>query len=220
MKKIIITIIIAILIIVLGVLGYFTLNNNGEPEIQSNCLDYAPVCSLDNTTYDNSCLAENAGVEIYTEGECEEVIIKTDNLTDNKLKNTTYYSPTYETYFELKNGEYSDTENNISAGIDKIAYGDLNNNNIEDGVTITYISGGGSGTFIELHVVLNDYGTPVCFGNAVLGDRIQVKNLSIENGIIKMDLIVHAEDDPMCCPSLEKHLEYEFKNFELIKKED
>ena len=31
---------------------------------------YAPVCGCNDTTYGNACMAENAGVTLWTEGEC------------------------------------------------------------------------------------------------------------------------------------------------------
>ena len=34
-------------------------------------MDYSPVCGCDNKTYSNACVAGNAGVTSWTEGECQ-----------------------------------------------------------------------------------------------------------------------------------------------------
>ena len=35
-------------------------------------MDYRPVCGCNNETYSNSCVAGNAGVKTWTDGECPE----------------------------------------------------------------------------------------------------------------------------------------------------
>lgn len=45
------------------------------------------------------------------------------------------------------------------------------------------------------------------------------KLLSVENGIIRIDQIIYAKDDPICCPSIEKQLKYRWlgKKIEQLK---
>jgi hypothetical protein len=34
-----------------------------------------------------------------------------------------------------------------------------------------------------------------------LGDRVQVEALTIASGEIQVEMLTHAPDDPLCCPS-------------------
>jgi len=220
MKKTI-TIIISLLVVA-GIITTIIFINKTPENIERECLDvYAPVCSINNTTYDNSCLAEQEGIIEYEKGECgTEINITTNKLSENQLKNTNYYSPTYELSFKLEDGKYENKEDHMTAGLTNTVFGDLDGDNIEDAAVVTYISGGGSGVFMELHVVLNDYGIPVCFASTELGDRVQIEDISIENKIVKLNIVTHGSNDPMCCPTEKKYIEYSFKNFQLTKKED
>jgi hypothetical protein len=66
---------------------------------------------------------------------------------------------------------------------------------------ILYSSGGGSGTFYELHVMVERDSQPYDVAWIQLGDRVQINSLAIEGNEIVVDMITHGPDDPMCCPT-------------------
>jgi len=91
---------------------------------------------------------------------------------------------------------------------DKIAFGDLNNDGKNDVALILNSFGGGSGSFYEIVILLNDNGGPLYFNCEQLGDRVIINSIDIESGVIILDMIVHDEGDGLCCPSLEKIFKY------------
>jgi heat shock protein HslJ len=86
---------------------------------------------------------------------------------------------------------------------DKVAYGDLNGDGEEDAAVILITDSGGSGTFHQLAVVLNQKGSPNHVASQLLGDRVEVKSLSVRSGEIAVEMITHGPNDPLCCPTLE-----------------
>jgi hypothetical protein len=83
------------------------------------------------------------------------------------------------------------------------AFGDLNSDEISDVVVVLAGSGGGTGTFISLAAVLNDGGLARNVATTDLGDRVQVKAVSIDGGRIAVRMLSHAPGDPLCCPTAE-----------------
>ena len=82
------------------------------------------------------------------------------------------------------------------------ADGDLNGDGIDDAAVVFAVSGGGSGTFYSLAAVINQGGAAVHVSSALLlGDRIQLEALSIEEGVITVQMVAHGPQDPMCCPT-------------------
>jgi len=131
-------------------------------------------------------------------------------LTLDMLRNGTYFAPAYEKTVTLVNGAYSE---NSSGGynvqmLDVYAFGDLNGDGIEDAAIILVENDGGSGQFVSLIVIYDSGGSPVQAGQSTLGDRVQVNSMNISTGVIHLDMLVQAPNDPMCCPSLAEKQSY------------
>ena len=105
-------------------------------------------------------------------------------------------------------------ELNVSLG--KVAIGDLNGDDFEDGAVILITSAGGSGTFRHLAALLNRNGTPEHVAVFFLGDRIRVESLSISSGRIEAAMLVHDIGDPMPQPTLRIVQKYELRNDTLV----
>lgn len=150
----------------------------------------------------------------------EEETEKKAELTLENLGNAEYCSSLYDEEIQLKDGEHNGTleEPPVLAGIsDTIAFGDLNGDGKEDAAVIFYSSGGGSGTFYELIVMINKNGSPYCADAKELGDRVIIKSITIESGIITVNMAIHGPNDPMCCPTVQKIVKYQLSGDQLLE---
>jgi archaellum component FlaF (FlaF/FlaG flagellin family) len=100
--------------------------------------------------------------------------------------------------------------------IDLMGFGDLDADGDLDAAVIIVTNTGGTGNFYELFIVLNDNGQPLNTASTFLEDRIIVNSILIQGNEIIMDLIVHDEDDPFCCPSLATTVRFAWENGELV----
>jgi heat shock protein HslJ len=89
------------------------------------------------------------------------------------------------------------------------AFGDLNGDGVEDAAVILVSSGGGSGVFYDLAVVIDENGTLTNVAIDSLGDRVQVKGLQVTDGEIVVSLLTHAPSDPLCCATQNTILHYQ-----------
>lgn len=75
---------------------------------------------------------------------------------------------------------------------------------------------GGSGTFYDLAVVQIEDGQAVAVDTIYVGDRVQVNELSIQDGVIVLDMVTQGPEDPMCCPTQRVIQTYELVDGELV----
>ena len=82
-----------------------------------------------------------------------------------------------------------------------VAFGDLNNDSIDDAAVILGTDGGGTGYFLDLVAVSNINGKPKSIASIGLGDRVQVKGIVIKNRVIELKMLSHNNEGGQCCPS-------------------
>jgi hypothetical protein len=129
-------------------------------------------------------------------------------LTVDQLRNATFNlmgSDQIVRSISLKDGKFQQGTDPAVPGYisvtlgDKIAFGDLNGDGVEDAVISIAENYGGSGVFVSVVAILNQNGQPNAVGSALIDDRPVVNELSIKAGEIFLNATVHGPGDPMCC---------------------
>jgi hypothetical protein len=144
-----------------------------------------------------------------------------EGLLRDVLANTTYKSEWAQSgTAPLLDGEYreaaapgSATETIIRL-TNHIAYGELNGQPAAAVVLVT--DPGGSGTFYDLAVVVNQNGKPVNVATTNLGDRVEIHGVSILDNQVVVDMLQAGPDDPLCCPSQWLVNRYTMQNDQLV----
>lgn len=138
-------------------------------------------------------------------------------LTPAALANMSYRSELgAEGVVTLVDGRFEESETGWVAGIRAatLATGTL------DGQPVAAVqffeSGGGSGLFVSLALVVEQEGLPVNLASAPLGDRVQVNTLTVADDQIQVELVRHGEGDPMCCPTELVNLTYAWEDNQLV----
>jgi hypothetical protein len=126
-------------------------------------------------------------------------------LSEATLKNATYTLPDIGAV-QLKDGSFEHKYGEGATQVNKVGYmqaalGDLNGDKADDAAVILWANTGGSGTFIYLVAVVNQNDAPQQVAAQLLGDRVKVQNLAVQNGQIVINVLIFGPNDPMCCPS-------------------
>jgi hypothetical protein len=129
-------------------------------------------------------------------------------LTEAMLDNLDYQGIYSETV-QLTDGKYEGepfVEGNVLRPIVNrlplTAFGDLNGDGVNDAAVLLVEQSGGTGRFVYLAAVINQAGNLANVSTIFLGDRVSPQTLAITEGQIVMEIVTHADSDPLCCPSL------------------
>ncbi|CAN5119314.1 hypothetical protein BH11PAT3_BH11PAT3_1960 [soil metagenome] len=126
---------------------------------------------------------------------------------------------------KLKNGSFSQTVASGSASSEEttltstVGYGDLNKDNKEDAVVALMQNSGGTGTFIYISGYVSSptgyKGTNAVF----VGDRIQPKSITIENGEVTFTYLDRKPDEPMDAePTVSAYKSFVYSKGVLVEK--
>jgi LysM repeat protein len=96
------------------------------------------------------------------------------------------------------------------------AFGDLDGDGLSDAAVLLAENSGGSGVFLYLAAVLDQDGQPANAATQLLGDRVDVKSLAIQEGEIALNILTSGPNDPLCCPSLEVSVRFRLEGSRLL----
>jgi uncharacterized membrane protein len=82
-----------------------------------------------------------------------------------------------------------------------VALFDVDGDGFDEATVVLAVSTGGSGTFLYLAVVDIKGGIAQSTATTLLGDRVQLKNLFVEENRINLETLEHGAHDAMCCPT-------------------
>jgi hypothetical protein len=145
-----------------------------------------------------------------------------DALTTETLQNAEYQTGWFpEATVRLEDGEYrapaapGSASEIVIALTEHISMGELDGQ--PAAAVILYSSGGGSGTFYELHVMVEQDSQPHDIAWTQLGDRVQINSLAVEGDEIVVEMVTHGPEDPMCCPTQQVVQTYALQGEELTR---
>lgn len=98
---------------------------------------------------------------------------------------------------------------------DFIALGDIDGDRVNEAAAIVSENYGGSGVFVFLALYSAKNDSAVFQASAFVDDRPQINSIAIEDRAVKLDVVVHGKDDPMCCPALQTQRQYRLVNDQL-----
>ncbi len=127
-------------------------------------------------------------------------------INEARIKNHRYYLNFAKKYIQLKDGKFKQEGNpNDYLKVELVDYliTDFDGNMTDDAVLVLATSPMGSGVFYELTTLISDTEDDfIRQGQSVLlGDRVKINSISVKEGQINLDMIVHKPGDPSCCPT-------------------
>ena len=123
------------------------------------------------------------------------------NALSPEQLNNAIYQGIYDEPVQLENGKYEGdpfqeggaSRPSVTLVETLTAFGDLDGDGVEDAAIVLVEDSGGSGTFLYLAAVLNREEQPFNQATLLLGDRVNVKSIEIEDQQVLVDFIEESE---------------------------
>jgi hypothetical protein len=174
----------------------------------------APVCNRGGYIMRKIYLYLMAGVLLVTSGAC----VRTATPPERASGMSEFDGVRFRTEWTdsgtavLTKGRYVEPAMPGSASQVVILLSDKRAKGIVDGretaAAVLVSSGGGSGTFYDLVLMIRGPDGWKHMDTASLGDRVKVHSVALAGREIIVDLTEQGPDDPMCCPSLRRTKRY------------
>jgi uncharacterized membrane protein len=84
-------------------------------------------------------------------------------------------------------------------------------------IAVLAASFGGSGTYTHIAIVDETGGAPASTATIELGDRVHIESMTYDKGHIIATTLEHAATDPMCCPSVRRHRQWQWSKGGLVE---
>ena len=150
---------------------------------------------------------------------------KSTVFTREELANATYPSEFVEGgKVTLVNSEYRTALKDSAAKLTvqltyHMAFGDLDGDEVEDAAVVLVTNAGGDGILYDLTVVQKTEDGLINAAITRLGDRILVRDITIDQGVIIVDMLVASSDHITCCPDAPVERRYLLEDSKLILEE-
>ncbi len=134
-----------------------------------------------------------------------ETSLTVGNLNLAALRRATYQvGITAEITATLTNGEYLDPANMVIVSLgDLVAYGDLTGDGQDEAIVFLVTEYGGTGRFYDLVVMTDQNAAPTQLAATPLGDRVQLRSISVKQGLLVVNMVEAGPNDAACCPTQE-----------------
>jgi len=132
-------------------------------------------------------------------------MIPTEDFSMDEVMNAAVTAPQGQKIFQLEDGKYESGSGADYAQVTILpqsTMGDINGDGKLEAAVLLSENYGGSGVFVSL-IVFQKVGDSLQQSPAILiDDRPVINKLSIADGKIVLDAVIHGENDPMAAPSL------------------
>lgn len=95
-------------------------------------------------------------------------------------------------------------------------WADLDGDGADEAAVLVSENFGGTGTFVSLHVLDTLNGEMFGLAPVALGDRVFPYDFAVVGQVIRVGMLSHTADDPLCCPTQEQTRRFRVRNFQLI----